>query len=322
MAFLKKLNFDWIARIFLLVNTFIIVGLMYQHIQTNRYETLAFKDLNRGFQNSALSINNAVETTMASFEAKTKKENQGHDFFKAAENIRVASNEFQIGLNELENLLRLEFPEKTETHPWLKFAQTHLLPRKSVSPEWIAEIEATKSALLQKINRPIEVHFDSSQMNTIQNSIYWLSSVGTQTATAALTDLPPEAAFAHLEELKCRVMNTEYAIISHLFGMVGENTIIYDQFRPAVIPSATYVQQGEKFEAQIYLAATSSMSKPIVKIDGKTIEVGQDGIATYQTTPKRTGKHQLMGSLTFKDGYGQDKTLPFSYEYTVDAPCY
>lgn len=105
-----------------------------------------------------------------------------------------------------------------------------------------------------------------------------------------------------------------------LFSKVSEKTILFDKFKAAVIPNSTRFITGETFEAQIYLAASSSMSRPTIVGGGRALPLDGDGVANYKTPVGGPGKYTFSGSITSKDSYGNQKSYPFTLDYEVMSP--
>ena len=87
----------------------------------------------------------------------------------------------------------------------------------------------------------------------------------------------------------------------------------------AIAPKKSYLIRGDKFEADIYLAAYSSNPGTNVSItaNGSGLPLNQ-GVAHYETTPDGVGKKTVNASASVRNPLtGQTTTVQGTFEYEV-----
>jgi hypothetical protein len=95
----------------------------------------------------------------------------------------------------------------------------------------------------------------------------------------------------------------------------------YNYFRPAVILSAKRIEQGENLEAKVYLAASSAQGKPKISVNGKSLELDENGMAFYEEKADKIGTFPVKASITTRLGTGQNKTIIGEIKYKVKKAC-
>lgn len=135
---------------------------------------------------------------------------------------------------------------------------------------------------------------------------------------------PAVAILTLLKQAQNDIKTTEGSIIGKFAQKLDIDNLKFDQFKAAVIPSSTYLQQGDTFEAQIFLAASSSQggNNYTVNVNGSNVSVDSKGIAKY-TARNGVGEHSINGSITVTNPEtGEVTRVPFEnpVKYQVAAP--
>lgn len=297
----------------------------------------AFRLLKKGMETSNISINSKIESTMKSFEKKVADEKRGEEYLEAAGKAREYSAEFQqfvkemdamlvedVGLNEKGELSKaddLDTPSRLFVEGKRKSGED--IPNGPLGEQLETKIEEFRQKFLSLFEGEA---FDTSDRRALESALtLQIEQPGPDDkqktwARKTFYMMPALAARTLLTKFENDMISTESAVVDKLFGKVGEVNIIFDEFKAAVIPSASKLIQGEKFEAQIYLAATSSMAKPVIRANGQTLSLNSEGIAVYSASTGSVGEKTLTGSITYKDGYGNPKKEDFTYKYSVVPP--
>ncbi len=134
---------------------------------------------------------------------------------------------------------------------------------------------------------------------------------------------PAIALEAILRQIKNDATATEGQILDEFRTRLDIGKIDYDVFQAAVIPSSTYLQQGDAFSADIFLASTSSKSQGLIKVyaNGQPLTVDADGKATY-TARNGVGEHTLTGYIVHTNPTtGKETKVEMKpVKYSVAAP--
>jgi gliding motility-associated protein GldM len=143
----------------------------------------------------------------------------------------------------------------------------------------------------------------------------------TQTWESELFEHSPLAAVVTLlTKIENDVKNTEAQVLDELKKDLTKVNIVVDQFDAKVIPNkGTYIIAGGKYEADIFLAASSSRSTFDLTVNGSKVEV-ENGIGKYSVSASGQGEKKYKGVITQTQIDGTKKEYPFEGEYFVTQP--
>jgi len=145
----------------------------------------------------------------------------------------------------------------------------------------------------------------------------------------AFESSPTPAAIATVSEFKSKVLQYETAALDFLKNKVGAGTVEVKTIVPMVLPVSQYVAAGAKYEAEMFIAAsTSSAIEPTMTLDGKSLDVsGGRGKVSFTASPGSGGydangiaKKKFKASITVKSKGGQDVTFEEDIDYYVVKP--
>jgi gliding motility-associated protein GldM len=132
--------------------------------------------------------------------------------------------------------------------------------------------------------------------------------------------MPVAAVMPMLTKLSADAKTSETAILNFFFKKInGEVDIKFDKFKVAIAPKKAYLIRGDKFEADVYLAAYSSSPGGNVSISVNGSGLGlKEGVGHYETTPSGIGKQTVKANATIRNPLtGQVMTSEGSFEYEV-----
>jgi gliding motility-associated protein GldM len=140
--------------------------------------------------------------------------------------------------------------------------------------------------------------------------------------------MPPIASMTLLTKIVSDVKATEGTLVSYFFSKIGSSEelkpdeIVFNAFSAQITSPSAYILQGETFEANVFLAATSSKNDNVsVSVNGQGLRPDDKGIAHYKASPG-VGEYELKGSISLKNPKTNAVTsypLP-PFKYTVAAP--
>lgn len=90
-----------------------------------------------------------------------------------------------------------------------------------------------------------------------------------------------------------------------------------NQLSAFVIPNSQTIVRGDKFSAQIVMAAIDTTQQPQIYIGGRRVNLRNN---TYEVVTSRTGDFNLTGYITMMNGSGDVIRRDFSQKYTVVDP--
>ncbi|GGB07828.1 gliding motility protein GldM [Puia dinghuensis] len=129
---------------------------------------------------------------------------------------------------------------------------------------------------------------------------------------------PTIAALTILSKFQSDVKNSESQVVDYLFKQIGEVKVVFDQFKPLISPSATYLMPGDELSVKAGIGAFSAAAKPKIYMNGTEYPVNADGTAELKTKVSSTGNIHVKIEYTKPDGsVGVSEN---DVKYTVGQP--
>lgn len=186
-------------------------------------------------------------------------------------------------------------------------------------------VQGKGKELREKINKwrtdmlavlPVE-----SRGNVKSDLITDVSKGSTQTWEQELFEHSPMAAVATLlTKIENDIKNTEAQVLDELNKNLKSSDFIIDNFSAEVIPTkGTYITAGGKYEAKIFLAASSTRSTFDLTVNGSPVKV-ENGQGLYEASASGQGLKKYEGVITQTKLTGEKVTYPFKGEYFVTQP--
>jgi len=126
--------------------------------------------------------------------------------------------------------------------------------------------------------------------------------------------LPVAAINTLLTKFQSDARADEGTIMEALSKLIGVKDIIMDQFQAVVSPKTpTFLLEGEKYEADIFLSSFSSLANNIY-INGAPMKGGK---STVSHVASGLGTKKFGGTITVKDPTGASKPYPYNYQFEV-----
>ena len=287
----------------------------------------AFYALNIGMQSSNeivdksnTMIKNAIDQEVKAYNNVT---NQGYQA-KAIEAMKI-SKEFESYISSIVSELTTRAggidPHHTDGRPVRykdKDVPTNFFINEKKGEELEKKIAETRQKFLALVTDPVKNKEFQSQI-ALQ-----VDAIPSDSKAANWTDLkfkqmPVAAVMPTLTKFVSDAKTSETALLNYFFDLVGGKEIKLDQFKVAISPKKSYLIRGDKFEADVYLAAYSSNPGTGVSISVNGSGLGMiDGVAHYETTPSGIGKQTVKASASIKNPLtGVTKTVEGEFEYEV-----
>jgi len=141
--------------------------------------------------------------------------------------------------------------------------------------------------------------------------------------------LPMAAVFVNLNKMQADLKNVEAEILQVFSSASGKLAIKFDKLVARVVAPSSYIQAGQEYTADIFLAASSSKMgaddmEVLVGIDsasaskggGTKIEI-KDGMGKYKVGTGAPGDQTYKGVIKFKKPDGSYEFYPFEQTYKV-----
>jgi gliding motility-associated protein GldM len=131
---------------------------------------------------------------------------------------------------------------------------------------------------------------------------------------------PLAAVVALLSKTQNDIKNTESQILDVIKGSLTDDVQIVTDFNAQIIPtSGTYITLGNKYEAEIFLAASSSRSEADIMVNGSKIQ-SEGGIGKYAVTATREGVNKFKAVISTVNSSGKKMTYEKEGEFFALAP--
>ncbi len=146
--------------------------------------------------------------------------------------------------------------------------------------------------------------------------------------------LPTAGVITNISKMQADLKNVEGEILSQFSTAAGKRLIKFNTLNAEVVARSSYVQSGESYNADIFLAASSTEFKPdnmqivlnptsydTIKgtVEGGTPVPLVNGVGKL-TEVKSTGDQNYKGVIRFKQPDQTFKLYKFESKYTVAAP--
>ena len=128
-------------------------------------------------------------------------------------------------------------------------------------------------------------------------------------------DMPVAAAVTLLSKLQSDVRYAEGEVLHTLVSNIDVKDIRVNKLSAFVIPESRTVISGDRFSAQIVMAAVDTTQHPEIYVGGRKITGN-----TYQFAAGGVGEHSFGGYITMRNGNGDVIRRDFTQKYTVVAP--
>jgi len=143
--------------------------------------------------------------------------------------------------------------------------------------------------------------------------------------------LPMAAVVTNLNKMQADLKNIEAELLQVFSGASGKLAIKFDRLNAKVVAPKGYIQSGEPYKADIFLAASSSaltadMMEILVGTDSASGGAGGTklpivgGEGKYEVSTGGQGEQTYKGVIKFKKPDGTFGIYPFSSSYMVAAP--
>jgi gliding motility-associated protein GldM len=143
---------------------------------------------------------------------------------------------------------------------------------------------------------------------------------------------PVVASVALLTKFQADVKNTESEVVTHLLSSIDKASFKVESLQARVIAPTSYVLLGQKYTADVFLAALMSTANPKISVgDVDTAKkvlkgAGQElpvagGLGRYETVPGSEGIKKWGGIITVKNPTTNlDESYAFTSEYIAAKP--
>ena len=129
--------------------------------------------------------------------------------------------------------------------------------------------------------------------------------------------MPVAAVVPMITKFQVDAKNSEAAIINFLAKQIGNTVLEFDKFEPVAAAEKGYIISGERFNADIFLSASSKQADYSVRVNGSSLPV-KDGVAKFSTGTSTTGEKTYKVDISLKNPFtGKTDQFSKSFKYEV-----
>lgn len=292
----------------------------------------AFFSLNKGIKetNGIVSVTNSAIKSGIDSQAETNPTKYG--VYKVqADAVTKIVKDFEAYINGVTDQLVKEAGGPDPKHPEdgrpVRYKDKDVTTRlfltdgggKGLGAEIEKRINDTRKALLATIT-------DEAERKAIESKIALrVDAVPKDAAAKSWVDLkfkqmPVAAVMPTLTKFVADAKTSETALLNYFMDKVsGRIELKFDKFKVAIAPKKSYLVRGDKFEADVYLAAYSSNpgQNVSINVNGTGLAL-RDGVGRYETTPNGIGKQTVKATATiFNPATNERTTTEGTFEYEV-----
>lgn len=152
--------------------------------------------------------------------------------------------------------------------------------------------------------------------------------------------IPLISVIPQLTKIQVDVLNVESEMVNYLLGQIGKADFKFNVLSATVIPSSSYVFQGDEYKAEVFLAASDTTQQPVIHIcsydstfnsetqqwdysirgTSEKIPVSKNGRGIYTRKATSLGTQRWSGLIEMKAPDGSVVWKPFKHGYSVLQP--
>lgn len=130
-------------------------------------------------------------------------------------------------------------------------------------------------------------------------------------------DMPVAAAVTLLSKIQSDIRYAEGEVLHTLASNIDVKDIRVNKLDAFVIPNSQTIVRGDRFSAQIVMAAIDTTQRPEIFIGDKQVDLVNN---TYEFITSKTGDFTLSGYMTMVNAEGEHIRRDFNQKYTVVDP--
>ena len=284
----------------------------------------AFKTVDKSLQNSSANLTNANNTLYESLSKKLtdeKYKDQAKIWEPKAEQAKTLSADIISYIDGLKTTLKQNADLVIKADGTESFkednleASTRLFEKNKKGDELKEKLDAYKVAMLAIDSSFVGQFGNNFPVNTDPIK----TKEGKKDFTQGYFHMTPTvAALTMLSKFQNNVKNAENLIVSYCHSKIGSVEYVYNQFKPIIGTSSTYLMPGEDMTVTAGIGSFSSAASPTITINGVSKPADADGVAV--NTFKVSGSGSVHVRISFKKPDGSAGEVEKDIPYTVGQP--
>ena len=282
----------------------------------------AFFSLDKGLKSSRgiVEVNNEQLMSSITKQAEAYKSEVNAKYLANAKQAQQISTDFVTYIEGIRNKVFEAGHGPSKNDPTIpkdirnKDVTTRMFVNEGLGNEIEAKIKETRNQLLAladndpTVGQGLPLDVEALPANTTMKS--W--------SEFKFKQMPIAAVFPILGKMQSDAKNSATAVLNYCAKKVGGEDIKFDKFTPAVSAEKSYIIQGEKYSADVFLSAYSSTADNIsISVGGSSLPI-KEGIAHYETSGGGVGERSYNVSISVKNPLtGKTETYAKEFKYEV-----
>ncbi len=282
----------------------------------------AFFSLDKGMKNSRNIVENNNKAMISGIDeqAKAYPSPKNDELAAKAKEAQRVADDFVTYMEGVRTKLFDIAKGPSKSNPEIpqdirnKDVTTNLFINEGLGAEIEGKIRETREKLLALTNNDPKVAaslpLDIEQLPSDTKMKTW--------AEFKFKQMPVAACFPIVGKIQSDAKSSASAVINWAAEQIGKIDIKFDAFQPAVSAEKSYVIQGEKYAADIFLSAYSTKADNVsISVNGSGLPV-KDGIAHYETSTSGLGEKSFNVSINVKNPLTNEmKNYSKEFKYEV-----
>ncbi len=324
-----------------MINVMYIVLLALLALQIPKEVTQAFIKINDGIELSNSSIDKINNATIEGLKEKGKKDADAEKYAELSLKVREKVADLNKYIEDIKKSIVDKIGVDPETGKIQSPEEVNMTSEILVKGEPNGVNDGIAYALKERINKTKEeilALLPKEEMEDWKEGLYKetaealpLKAEAHGTAADGLhggdwvfetfDHMPAAGAMAMLSQIQADASSSENKIVDALKQMVGLQRVEVDQFSAAIVAPSSYVLRGKPFEAEIFLAASSSDNSNVtISANGARLPINKEGRAVFKGNTGSTGEKTINAVVNVTNKKGDITPYKTTYKYTVADP--
>ena len=240
------------------------------------------------------------------FEKATMVKDMSDSLYNFAQELKIeivrAADGKDADINNIENKDNLEAA-----------GEVMLAPGTGKGKKLYNAINSYRERILTMVTDPLQKKIIAANLSTKKPKTS-NAALGKNWQEAMFENMPVAAAVTLLSKLQSDVRYAEGEVLHTLVSNIGLKDIRVNKLSAFVIPEKTVLYPGERFNANIVMAAVDTTQQPQIYVNGQRINstTGQ-----YSFTAGGVGDHQFSGYILMHNTNGEMLRRDFVQKYSV-----
>ena len=182
--------------------------------------------------------------------------------------------------------------------------------------ELVSDINIIKDSLLNI--DPLINEYLKSEIKAFPNSFDSSDKQSIVFINSYLSKLSPNQFNLFFNQLKLQIMLLENSLIKFCEEQVPNNGDYFDTYSVIISQNSFVIPPRKELKVTAGVGAFSWKAQPVITINGKNIEIGDEGTANYKIiVPKKEGRYYVPVKIQFYDLEHKQQTIGKKVEYQV-----